>query len=316
MDQIELSDSLFNSLQEFMVAKGLSANSYRNYSYSLNKLFKDYKIISQSNINKILSSKNKQGNRIYNNPSKMAIFTLLNQYCIQNNIPFNIRLPKFNRKQRQLINVPSFEEVQKIINNVPKPYNLMLRVIYNFGAGLRISEFARLSWSTECIDWAKWLEERRDVKCFINKSKRGVSRFVNVPKNLVEDLYKYAGETVGYNELGLPNSQGFMFNFDSENFSPELFKENIEKWRIEYVRNVERFVDYHVLRKYCTKIIGRKIHIHQLRNSRATYLYNVESLPLEVIQKLLGHKSIETTRVYVDISFEKVEDMMKGVKSI
>jgi integrase len=316
MDYLTLNDALFNELQEFMKAKMLSANTFRTYSYALNKLFSDYKELKQDNINKILSKKNKDGNYIYNNPSKRAIFSLINQYCIQNNIDFTLNLPKFNRKERQLVNVPSFDEVKKMIEATPYPFNLMLRVIYNFGAGLRISEFVRLSWSSECIDWGKWLTTKGDSRGFINKSKRGKSRNVTIPKKLMEDLYQFAKETVGLNEFGLPNSDGFIFEFDNGLFRKDLYILDREKWRIEYVRFVERYLDYHVLRKYCKDAIGRKIHIHQFRNSRSSYLYNVEKKPLEVIQVLLGHKSIETTRIYVNISFDRVEDIMEGVSSI
>jgi len=316
MDKLDLNDELYNNLRDFVTAKMLSANTFRTYSYGLNLLFKNYEYLSQDNINKILSQKNKSGSYIYSNPSKRAIFSLINQYCIQNNIDFYLRLPKFNRKERQLNNVLSVDEIKRIIEVTPEPYRLMLRVIYNFGAGLRISELVRLSWSSNNINWSKWLYSKGDFKCFIEKSKRGVSRHVTVPGELMQELYDYAGKTVGYNEFGLPNSEGFVFNFDKGRFRPELFRINPEKWRIEYIRYVERYLDYHVLRKYCNKAIGRKIHIHQLRHSRASHLYNIENKPLEVIQKLLGHKSIETTRIYVHISFDKIEDTMKGVKSI
>lgn len=316
MDKLELNNNFLANLREFISAKHLSSNTFRTYSYGLSILFRDNKYLNQQNINKILSKKNKKGSYIYNNPNKRAIFSLINDYCIQNNLDFNLKLPKFIKKERQLNNIPTIDEVKKMIEVTPYPYNLMLRVIYNFGSGLRISELVRLSWSSEHIDWSKWLDNRGDSKCNIEKSKRGVSREVTVPGDLMEDLYKYAKNNVGYNEFGLPNSNGFIFNFDNGNFREELYKENIEKWRIEYIRYVERYLDYHVLRKYCNKVVGRKIHMHQLRHSRASHLYNVENKPLELIQQLLGHKSIETTRIYVHIPFEKIDKMMKGVESI
>ena len=316
MEQLELNDDLFGELQNYIQAKQLSANTFRTYSYALNKLFKDYNVLSKNNINKILSQKNSNEQYIYSNPNKRAIFTLINQYCISKGIDFNILLPTKEKNERVLSNIPTFEEVKSIIDNTPEPYKLMLRVIYNFGAGIRISEFVRLSWGTDCIAWNLWIKDRRDFKCYIKPSKRGKPRDVTVPNELMEDLYNYAGKTVGYNEFGLPNSEGFIFDFDSDEYKPDLFIEDKEKWQIEYVRYVERWIDYHVLKKYANKIIGRKIHIHQLRNSRASYLYNYANQPIEVIQDLLGHKSIETTRIYVKISFEKIVDSMKGTKNI
>lgn len=316
MEKLQLNDQLFNELQDYIRARMLSANTFRTYSYALNKLFKDHKVLSQNNINKILSEKNKRGQYAYGNPNKRAIFTLINSYCLSKDMGFNLIVPKITRKERVLTDIPTFKEIKKIVDATPYPYNLMLRVIYNFGAGLRISEFVRLSWSTDCINWSEWLENRGDSKCLIEKSKRGKSRYVTVPEDIMNDLYEYAKKEVGLNEIGLPNSIGFMFDFDSDFFMEQLYTLDKEKWQIEYVRYIERWMDYHILRKYAIKSIGRKIHIHKFRNSKASHLYNEENKPIEVIQELLGHKSIETTRIYVKISFSKIAESMKGTMSL
>ncbi len=316
MEELELNDALFNELQDYIRARMLSANTFRTYSYALSKLFKDHKVLSKQNINKILSKKNKRGQYVYLNPNKRAIFNLINNYCLSKSINFSLVIPRVDKKERILTDIPTFDEIKSLISITPAPYNLMLRVIYNFGAGLRISEFVRLSWATDCINWNEWVDKRGSMKCLIRESKRGKSRYVTVPSGLMEDLFKYAKETVGLNECGLPNSTGFMFDFDKGSFRPDLFIQDKEKWQIEYVRYIERWIDYHVLKKYSTKAIGRKIHIHQFRNSKASHLYNYESKPIEVIQELLGHKNIETTRIYVKISFDKIIKAMEGTQAI
>jgi len=316
MEELELNEELYCELQDYIKARLLSANTFRTYSYALNKLFKNHEVLSQDNINKILSEKNKRGQYTYMNPNKRAIFNLINAYCLSKSINFSIVVPKIDKKERILVDIPTAEEIKNIINITPYPYNLMLRTIYNLGAGIRISEFVRLSWSSECINWREWLEKKGNTKCLIKQSKRGKSRFVTVPEELMEMLYKYAKETVGLNEYGLPNSMGFMFDFDKGNFRPELFIQDKEKWQIEYVRYVERWIDYHILKKYSVNAIGRKIHLHQFRNAKASHLYNHENQPIEVIQELLGHKNIETTRIYVKISFDKIIKSMEGSQSI
>lgn len=316
MDELDLSNELFTELQDYIRARMLSANTLRTYSYALNKLFKDHKVLSQKKMNKILGEKNKRGQFVYHNPNKRAIFNVINNYCLSMSIPFSINIPHVDKKERILTDIPTIEEIKSIIDITPYPYNLMLRVIYNFGAGIRISEFARLSWSSDCINWREWINNKGNIKCLIKESKRGKSRYVTVPSAVMDMLYKYAGEVVGYNEYGLPNSTGFMFDFDKGIFRPELFIQDKDKWQIEYVRYVQRWLDYHVLKKYSIKAIGRKIHIHQFRNSKASYLYNYENQPIEVIQELLGHKNIETTRIYVKISFDKIIKSMEGSQSI
>lgn len=316
MEELQLNDQLFNELQDYIRARMLSANTFRTYSYALDRLFRDHKILSQENINKILSKKNKRGQFVYGNPNKRAIFTLIVNYCLSKGLNFKLIVPKIPKKERVLTDIPTFKEIKKIVKDTPYPYNLMLRVIYNFGAGLRISEFVRLSWATDCINWGEWVEKKGRSKCLIQKSKRGKSRNVTVPAELMDDLYEYAKKTVGIDESGMPNSTDFMFDFNSNIFMEKLYILDKEKWQIEYIRYVERWLDYHILRKYAQKSIGRRIHIHKFRNSRASYLYNEESKPIEVIQELLGHKSIETTRIYIKISFSKIDESMKSTKSL
>lgn len=48
-----------------------------------------------------------------------------------------------------------------------------------------------------------------------------------------------------------------------------------------------------------TKIVGRRVHPHLLRESRATNLVAHQGKSIEVAQKLLGHESSETTNIYV-----------------
>lgn len=48
-----------------------------------------------------------------------------------------------------------------------------------------------------------------------------------------------------------------------------------------------------------TPILGKRIHPHALRESRATYIVVEENKSIEAAQALLGHESSETTRIYV-----------------
>lgn len=48
-----------------------------------------------------------------------------------------------------------------------------------------------------------------------------------------------------------------------------------------------------------SEIVGRRVHPHQLRASRATNLVVHESKDIEKVKNLLGHNSSETTKIYV-----------------
>lgn len=47
------------------------------------------------------------------------------------------------------------------------------------------------------------------------------------------------------------------------------------------------------------KVIGRRIHPHLFRESRATNIVVFEGKNIETAQSLLGHNSSETTQIYV-----------------
>jgi integrase len=51
--------------------------------------------------------------------------------------------------------------------------------------------------------------------------------------------------------------------------------------------------------KIFTKIVGRRVHPHLLRSTRATHLVVSGGKNIEAAQALLGHESAETTRLYV-----------------
>ena len=51
--------------------------------------------------------------------------------------------------------------------------------------------------------------------------------------------------------------------------------------------------------KYFEPVIGRRIHPHLFRESRATNIVVGEGKNIEVAQALLGHNSSETTQIYI-----------------
>lgn len=76
------------------------------------------------------------------------------------------------------------------------------------------------------------------------------------------------------------------------------------------VGNVERIV-----KKYADKIrpghptLPEKVYPHMLRRTRATNLYQ-NGVELELVARILGHASTETTRIYATPSLEMMRDAM------
>ncbi|MFD1317009.1 tyrosine-type recombinase/integrase [Loigolactobacillus zhaoyuanensis] len=55
-------------------------------------------------------------------------------------------------------------------------------------------------------------------------------------------------------------------------------------------------------------IVGRKLHPHDLRTSRATNLVVYQKKPLSAVSVMMGHKSEETTKVYYVITNDRDSD--------
>jgi len=188
----------------------------------------------------------------------------------------------------------------------------MLKCIFKIGGGLRISEAIRLGWHH--FRWADWVKNKGVGIVKIIDSK-GDDRVINVPENIMQELYNYATEQERLNEFRLP-IQGFVFNFDNsygKPFKPKLKQYDLQQWKDLYVQHAYGYFTYHVLKKYCIPALGRKINIHALRHTRATQLYDDKDIPIEIIQKLLGHKEIQTTMIYTQITNKKVFEAMKDI---
>lgn len=305
MEELILNEELLIKIIDYTKTKGLSYGTLKNYAIHLRAIFNKYEKLDRDILLKILK------NSKY--PHQRAILSLINEYCFYSNIDFKITIPKRKSAPRKLPEVLSIEEIKKMIEYTPKPYNLMLRCIFGIGAGLRVQEVIKLSWNH--FYWADWLKEKEEGIVLIKETKRGKTNINNVPKEIMQSLYDYAKELNILNEFSIPD-KGVVFDFGVGEWNTETFSYNKELWKRQYIKHAYDFIRHHVIKGYCEKAIGRKIKIHWLRHSRATYLLEVEKIPLERISQLMGHSDIKTTMIYTKLSPETTLKMMKGVKSI
>lgn len=75
--------------------------------------------------------------------------------------------------------------------------------------------------------------------------------------------------------------------------------------------NVERLIN-----KYANQIqtehpdLSQKVHPHMFRRTRATNLYQ-SNVELELVSRILGHASTQTTRIYAKPSLEMLKEAME-----
>jgi len=70
---------------------------------------------------------------------------------------------------------------------------------------------------------------------------------------------------------------------------------NLNKGNLEYL-----------FRAVISKHLGKKLSPHNIRHGSAKYILN-RGVPITVLQKLLGHKSIQTTLIYAEADKEEIE---------
>ena len=310
MEELQLNQALYHNIVEWMHPK-YALSTISNRSIFLRKLFKANKILNKDVLRKIMKRIKHQHQR--------ACLVMINKYCYDSGIDFNLIIPSVKKQANKLPEIYSPSEIKLIIDSAPKPYDLCIRCIFNMGAGLRISEIIKFSWGD--IRWIDWLRNKDNYGVAIIKSGKGSKdRMVNIPKNLMHDLYEYAKERELLNEFKIPIG-GMIFKFgsirkDGQIYNSKLMAIDLDQWKYKYVRSMYNWFRYHVLQKHCEKALNKHIKIHSLRHSRATYLYEVEKVPVEKIQVLLGHSSLNTTMLYTKINPTSVFEMIKNTREI
>lgn len=305
MIDLELNDQLLIDVMEYAKTKGLAYGTLKNYAFQLRSLINKYKVLNKDNLLKILSKSN--------HPHQRAIFGLLNDYCFYSGIDFNISIPKKRSVPRKVPETLSTDEIKKMIEATPYPYNLMLRCVFGIGAGLRVQDIIKLSWSH--FYWSDWLENKGDGIVLIKGTKRGKNNINNVPQEIMGSLYEYAKKQNLLNEFFIPD-KGTVFDFGIGEWNKTTLSYDKELWKNQYIKHAYDWIRYNVIKKYCEPAIGRKIRIHALRHSRASYLLEVEKIPIERISQLMGHSDIKTTMIYAKMNPSTTMEMMKGVRSI
>jgi len=312
MEKLALDNDMLSKINDWMRSKYAigTIESRNNY---LKRLAKKYQYLDKENVRVIMKGIKYQHQR--------ACLVMINKFCYDMGIDFNLNIPSTKKQPIKLPEILSPAEVKLMIDSAPKPYDLCIRCIFNMGAGLRISEIIKFSWNH--IRWVDWLSNKAEYGVALIKSGKGSKdRVVNIPPKLMNDLYEYAKKEGVLNEFKIPTG-GMIFDFGSKDISErkkrngsKLMAYDMDKWKHEYVKTRYNWFRYNILQQHCEKALNKHIKIHSLRHSRATYLYEVEKVPVEKIQILLGHSSLNTTMLYTKINPISVFELLKNTNEI
>lgn len=307
MDQITLNDELLYNISSWMQNK-YAATTLKQRHLFLKRIIAKYPILNKETLKSIMKGVKYQHQR--------AVLVMINDYCYDNDIDFDIKIPRVKAQANKLPSLLSKSEIELMIKATPYPYNLAIRCIFNFGAGLRISEIIKMAWDD--IAWVDWLPNQDMYGVVHIKSGKGSKdRVVNIPTKLMKDLYEYAKEQNVLNEFRIPTGSSiFPFGTFRDKTTERILSYKGESMKREFIQSKYNWFRYNILQKCCEKAINKKIKIHSLRHSRATYLHEFENVPIEDLQLLLGHKSLNTTMIYTKVNPRSVFQKLQNTSEI
>lgn len=175
------------------------------------------------------------------------------------------------KTRQRVIERLSREEERKLIQQAYKAkgeYGLLIKTLFMTGA--RVSEFASLRVEDFYFD---------ELMILIDKGKGGKSRYVPILSELAQELRTHLGD----------RETGYIFE-SNRNSSYSA-------------RRIQQIVKETAARAG----IQKRVHPHLLRHSVATTLLE-RGMPLELIQKFLGHSKIETTQIYAESTTERLKE--------
>lgn len=178
---------------------------------------------------------------------------------------------KRTKVRKTVVQRLSREEEKKLITQAYRDNSqngLLLKMLFLTGA--RVAEFVSMKVEDFFFD---------EQMILIEKGKGGKSRYVPILPELAQELRTHLGG----------RSTGYIF-------------ESNRHTRFT-TRRIQQIVKETAERAGITK----KVHLHLLRHTVATFLLE-KGMPLEQIQKFLGHSKIETTQIYAESTTEMIKD--------
>ncbi len=184
-----------------------------------------------------------------------------------------LKIKRVKTRKNVIVRLSRNEE-QKLIKQAYREKSnngLLLKTLFLTGA--RVSEFVSLKVEDLFLD---------EQMILIEKGKGGKSRYVPVLPELAQELKTHLGS----------RQTGYIFESNRHTKFTARRIQQIVKETAEQAG------------------IKKKVHPHLLRHTVATLLLE-RGMPLEQIQKFLGHSKIETTQIYAESSTEMMKEGFK-----
>jgi integrase/recombinase XerD len=182
-------------------------------------------------------------------------------------------------------------------------HKLMFRVIYHLGC--RVGEFVRIQ--IKHLDF-----NRNSVFIPADNTKTGHKRTSHLPTGVINEI------------KSLLRREGRMLKRSQNVTNPDEYlfrrsRRSVKHYSENRIRQIfQRYVcEAGFSREYGQDSKGRKLHqitIHSLRHSHIMHHIHNHKLPLPIVQKQVGHRTLRATSVYLNPSDEAVSEAYRAIK--
>lgn len=234
---------------------------------------------------------------------KRAAVSTLNNYIM---LYYQREYPTFRNFVNKGIKVPSLGEVHEKKPLTPDEYIHLCNELEKREEWEKLA-YIKFTYSTACrrTESSLLLKEvvnyRSKISTVKVKDENGKESNIEVCSYRTHDIRCKGHGTVGkvrklqFSEEAMEALKKWL-EFRGEDDCPYMFVCK-NKEGILHGRQPENFNYW--CKTLFASIVGRRVHPHLLRESRATNLVLHSGKTLETAQKLLGHQSVETTKIYV-----------------
>jgi integron integrase len=197
--------------------------------------------------------------------------------------------------------VLSREEIKAILQHLPPPYDLVVKLLY--GCGLRLSECLQLR--VQCFNFDAGV-------LTIHDGKGGKDRTVPLPETILPELRAQLEALKDLHQRDLERNYAgvFLVNVLEKKYR-HAAKEFIWQWffpakQLTYLQKTEEYRRYHLHETHVQKAIKeavgkariyKRASAHTFRHSFASHLLQA-NYDIRTIQELLGHSDVRTTMIY------------------
>jgi len=281
VESIELVEEYLNSLR---TERNLADNTLKNYSHDLYNFFKylkiSYKDIRARQVRRFLAYLTEEGYTASSRKRKlMSIRGFYKFLELENEISINplkkIITPKLERRLPTSVNLTEIMlMLEKGITVDDKFIRNRLIILFLFNTGVRVSEFVSIE--------KKDLQENGQIRILGKGGKERITIFKNL--EILKETLDYIKE----------NSDVYLFES----------KPKISLSVSQIQRIVRRYGEYAGI---------PNLSPHKLRHSFATNLLK-DGMNIRYLQILLGHESLNTTQIYLDVSISDIQQEIEKIR--